>query len=269
MTMRQLFIGLCCGLTMTVMADPMSAPPKPEPYLRAFSPVFGYDPAYGTLLGLAWFSYPSGQIPQETARKNLNLVMRIGPHGSVSYAHQQPDFSDSFGLDYALSANNFFDYETGPDSTEILSTQEQQTLSGDIRLRRALSDPLEMFAGPHIESRWQAAKNHWQGYVYGGLQRDQRDDPVNSDQGTFVQTELRWQPPALNNSQTTASWQWRNDARWFIPVRSEQTLALRALAHVGSGPALNSRLGGSEILRGYLGGQFEADTLVAGQADVH
>lgn len=268
MKKRSLMIASACiAFSAFTAAASLNAPPQPEPYFSAISPIFGYDPAYGPLVGVAWFSYPSGDVSEVTDRKSLNLVSRIGPHGAVSFGHEQPNFNSVFGLDYALSVNNFFRYETADDSTEILDTEAQLTLSGQLRVRRAISESTEVFAGPRLQSQWISSTRESEAHLYTGARLDQRDDPINSQQGWFVETEIRWQPGSFNNVETDGTWAWLTDSRGFVPVLPDTTLALRALSHLSSGPSLSRSVGGSELLRGYLGDQFSTDQLGAVQAE--
>ena len=243
-------------------------PAHSQPYSHAISPVFGYDPAYGTLIGAAWFAYPSGENATVTDRKSLNLTMRFGPHGAFAFQHEQPELGRGWGLDYGFAADNFFQYETENDSTEILSTQDQLTLTADLRLRRSLTETISLYAGPYVETQWLDDRRNSQAYLASGLTLDTRDDPVNSHRGLYAQTEIRWQPHQLTSEFNDDSGQLRADLRGFLPVTAQSTLALRAIAQTSEGPGLLSQIGGADLLRGYLGGQFEADRLAAAQTEL-
>jgi len=243
--------------------------PKPTPYFKAVSPIFGYDPAYGTLLGLAWFSYPTGEVEQAKTRKSLNLVLRFGPHGAVSYQQQMPELFGPVGLDFRLSANNFYDYDVQESDSTISNTYDQISVMGEIKLRYQINPKWQGYAGPHFD--WQTHEQHnddvSSGYGFIGIQRDSRDDKSNGHKGSLTTAEIKFQSGLMNSDSEQSSVQIRADGRWFIPLTERQTLAVHALAESSTGPGFVSEAGGSELLRGYFGQQFSSEHMLAGQLE--
>lgn len=263
---NQILVLLLCGCLSVAMASPFS-PPTPDPYFQAISPIFGYDPAYGTLLGVAWFSYPTGDVADEQTRTDLNLVMRFGPHGAFSIQQQRPKLTNVFGLNAGFGVNNFYEYETAINSTEILSTSDQLSVNGYLTLRKPFAENFEMQLGAHAKTKHQAHQFSTAGYVKTAIVLDMRDNPVNSHEGLFTDLNLKVQPAWAINQSDSGSTQLTLDARWFVPVSNQHTLALRSLLQTAKGDGLVSQVGGSELLRGYLGGQFEGQHLVAAQSE--
>lgn len=262
-------LGLLVSLLLTTsaLAGPYSVPTA-DPYFTAMSPIFGYDPAYGTLLGVAWFSYPTGQVAEATARKDLNLVMRFGPHGAVSFQHQQPDWTPSFGLDYGLALNNFFNYTTEPSSTNIVSTAGHLQTEGFLRLRKPISQSWEWQLGPVASwRRHEEDGSSAQAHLAVRMIHDTRDNPINSQHGYYLAGTWRLQPDWTHSQQTEGSMQWAWDNRVFLSPVQNHVLAFRGLAETSVGPGLLSQLGGSELLRGYLGNTFEGDRMLALQGE--
>ncbi len=266
--MKRLLTTLCFILCFgAAEANPFGLPQK-EPYFTAVSPVFGYDPAYGTLLGFAWFSYPTGEVTQAQTRRNLSLVMRFGANGALTYQQEKPNASAHWGWDYGFSLNNFFDYQTAERSTDILETYDQLTLSATTKARRKLHDHVEWYLGPSFHWQWHEQQpDVAEGYLFSGLTLDHRDDPVNGHRGWMANAEMRYQPAGLNNQLDTSSSQLRLESRVFLPLSAQQTLALRTMAETALGEGLISEAGGSELLRGYLTSQFEAETMAAAQVE--
>ena len=250
-----------------VAAAPFSVP-KPTPYFTAVSPIFGYDPAYGTLLGVAWFSYPTGAVDSAQTRKDLNLVMRMGPHGAVSYQQQMPNLIGDWGWDYRLSLNNFYDYTTAEQSTEILSESAQLTLAASTKARRHLSETTELYVGPAAHWQWQEqAEGTRQSHLFTGITYDRRDNPINSHQGYRLNADLKYQAPAMTNLHQENSLQLTLDARYFVPVFAQQTVAVHAQLQGAHNQGFRSEAGGSELLRGYLGSQFTGEAMAAAQME--
>jgi outer membrane protein assembly factor BamA len=249
------------------MASPFS-PPKPAPYFQAVSPIFGYDPAYGSLIGVAWFSYPTGEVESEQTRTDVNLVMRFGPHGSLSFHQQRPNLTETFGLYVGIGINNFYDYETAANSAEILNTSNQLTLSGFLTLRKPLTDHLEARIGVHGKTNQTEFDTTNNGYLKTGLVLDARDNATNSHQGYYANLNFRFQPEWATNQSKASSAQLSLDTRLFLPINERSTVALRTLAQTSKGDGLLSQIGGSELLRGYLGGQFSGQHLFAAQSEV-
>lgn len=249
-------------------ANPAFSVPEPEPYYSAVSPIFAYDPAYGPLLGVAWFSYPSGLVPDAAVSKDLNLISRFGPHGALSYSQRMPRFHPEFGLNVSVGIDNFFDYETVGASADIASTSEQLSLKANVRIRRALTGPLEGFVGTSGEIQWhETQSNTRQLRVYAGFASDTRDDSTNARQGIFTESTLNALPASLDSYSDEPSFLWANEARLFVPVWSDASLAIRGMFETSNGNSLQPTAGGSELLRGYLGGQFESRSMLASQAE--
>ncbi len=265
--MKRKIAIMIAAVAISTSAAPFSLP-KPTPYFTAVSPIFGYDPAYGTLVGVAWFSYPTGQVDTAKTRRDLNLVMRLGPHGALNYQQQTPHLFGDWGWDYGVSLNNFYEYTTAKNANEILTESSQFTLSADTKIRRHFGEHAELYAGP--AAHWQTLETGLDtasSYLFTGISYDQRDNPVNSHRGYRLNTELKYQAPAMNNQLDEHSLQLTFDGRYFVPLSQQQTLAFHALIQGSHNQGFNSDAGGSELLRGYLGGQLSGDKMMAGQVE--
>ena len=242
--------------------------PKPEPYFSAISPIFAYDPAYGALIGAAWFSYPTGQVDNATVNKDLNVVTRFGPHGALSYQQTMPDFNRHFGLDASFGINNFFDYETSSSRAEIESTSEQLSVHSAFKIRRRIAPKIELFTGAEGSVQWQESESrnsHLNSVT--GLRWDSRNDALNTTRGTFIESSFRYLPAAFDTESGSSSWIWANDARLFLPFVGDSSFAFRQLTETSQGDSLRASAGGPELLRGYLGDQFDSASMLAGQAE--
>jgi outer membrane protein assembly factor BamA len=259
-----LFVCLCTG----ALASPFKVP-TPEPYFTAISPIFGYDPAYGTLAGVAWFQYPSGEVADAKTRQELMLVMRFGPHGTLSYHRNKPESFNNLGLDFSIGINNFYSYDTVDNSSEIDSTYDQLSLKGEVKLELPFDDRWKGYTG--INGQWQEDEREptTQSAVWlVGSTWDARNDSLNARSGHFFRTQLNLQPSFMTSESTDSlSAQLATDGRWYFPIGDQSTVAVHALAEASVGEGLQSSVGGSELLRGYLGGQFTSQHLLAGQAE--
>jgi outer membrane protein assembly factor BamA len=242
--------------------------PQPEPYFNAMSPIFAYDPAYGALLGLAWFSYPTGEVTEATTTKDLSLVARFGPHGSLSYSQANPEFRGRWGYQANLGINNFYDYTTIPGSNEIDQKLAQLSLNGLFKVQYHLADALHLYSGPSVE--WQNHETEgtqYSSYLTSGFVFDKRDNSINSQNGFYIEHAIDAMLPALTSDTDTFGVRLSHDSRGFYSVATGHTFALRGLAELSLGEGFESNVGGSELLRGYLAGQHSAPLMLATQAE--
>lgn len=260
-------------LTSALLFSPvaLSAPfsiPQPIPYFSAVSPIFGYDPAYGSLLGIAWFSYPTGEVPEAMTHTQLNVIARLGLHGSASFSQQRPKQWGNVGWDYSFGLNNFFDYSTTGGSTLITEQSEQVTLATQQILRFPLTQQWQLFSGANANHKWVEDNNtEYQADVFTGVRLDSRNNPYNPSTGLFIENSVHVQPASFNNQVDALGLQWRADARLFASPFSNQVIALRLVAELANDAGLVSQAGGSELLRGYLGDQFNGSKLYSAQAE--
>jgi outer membrane protein assembly factor BamA len=243
--------------------------PTPSPYFTAVSPIFGYDPAYGTLLGLAWFSYPTGDVEEASTERSMNFVARLGPHGSLNYNEKNSDWQGNWGYQYSAAVNNFYDYETLDNTNEIVSQSDQISLDASAHALLNLNEHWHTFVGPTVST--QKKKNITataSGYFSFGFVRDSRDNTVNSHSGSYVSQTINYQPSSLTTRTDSQSAQLKTDIRLFLPLSERSTFALKSIAETSFGDGFNSSIGGSEFLRGYLAGQYEAPTLLGTQLEL-
>lgn len=266
--MKTLIAALAISLS-ALCAGQGFAIAKPEPYFTAMSPIFGYDPAYGTLIGLAWFSYPTGQDNSATTYKDLNLVTRIGPNGALNYGQRNQQVNGGWGYDIRFGLNNFYEYQTTPGSNEIAQTFNQLSLDSAMKATYQLTEKWSAYAG--TINQWTSHEKDGQrtkNYLTSGLILDTRDHQLNSHRGVFVSQSVNLMPRDFCSYCETTSIQFKTDARAFVPLSERHTLALRTLVETANQGGLNSSVGGSELLRGYLAGQHTAPAMLAAQAEL-
>jgi outer membrane protein assembly factor BamA len=265
--MNKLFLGLALSACAGSWGHGFSLP-QPEPYFNAISPIFAYDPAYGPLLGLAWFSYPTGEVAKATTTKDLSLVTRFGPHGALSYSQANPELKGRWGYQSQVGINNFYNYTTIPGSNEIDQKLAQLSLDGLFKVQYQLSDTLHLYSGPSIE--WQhheAEETQYSTFLTSGFVFDKRDNSINSQNGYYIDHTIDVMHPSLTSDTETAGMRLKHDSRVFYSFMHNQTLAIRGLAEASIGDGFASHIGGSELLRGYLAGQYSAPIMLATQTE--
>ena len=257
---------LLWGIAVTSLANTYRLP-KPDAYLTAVAPIVAYDPAYGSLLGVAWFSYPTGDVTSAKRQQQLQFISRIGPHASLSYQLQSPQQWGPWGISTQLALDNFYDYKIV--DSQVSERRERWSIQSAVFLHRQLSSRWSMSLGPTFfyEQQQLTEKSHTWWYPSIKFSYDSRDQRLNSQKGQLISTEFRWQAAEMHSTAEQDSWQVLQQSSWFMPLLFGHQLAVNHLAQFSNAQQLQSSAGGDRLLRGYYQQQFESQHLLASQVE--
>ena len=270
MTLKRttLLLGLvlsCAGLK----AEP-AKPSGSEAYSNAVSPIIGYGPVYGTVLGAAWFRYPApGAELERPVYQDVFIQGTVGGQFSLQTRRRQPHLWPEWDHSLALSVDNFFDYEF-PDGTSDYQRFDRWRLTLDNEMSRTISGPLSVLGRLSIAGRLHERDgDDANAYPGLGLRWDSRDAGINPRRGTYAVLAADVQPDVLHSKRLDQTgWRGGLDLRRYIPLAGASVVALRFDGHATDGEVFDAALGGDEQLRGYVARRFVGDSSMAAQAEV-
>lgn len=251
------------------------------------SPVIGYNPAFGTVLGAAFFTVPlttpgtlsSTQLEASTAGQFAIDASRTRfdawPQGTLSLAltatnFRQPYFGE--GGSTSATARRYVDglrWRGQLQASQVLSGAWSASVAAEFRSRREWSvrDTNDrVVANAHI------APNETGGALSLGVAHDTRDEPANARAGHLVALQASFLPTPDGAMGATNALLLAADVRQFriAPVRGA-VLAVHGLAAVASGTpsyAWRYSLGGATLLRGAWDNRYRGDRVWAAQGEL-
>jgi len=244
-------------------------------YTLTPSPVIGYDPTYGWLLGGALFVYPDATVEENPADRYFD-IMAIHADGPVwmfrSNFKQRNLFS---ATDFSLEAvySDFYApwFGEGDSTPDIPLYEIAQQFT---KLRPALSFPLapalewSLFAdyrqrsdqGVDGDSTLHLFPDETTTAIGVGLNSDSRDDGFSPLTGHFAELRLSYISPQTTDLVGAEEvWQLEGEWRQYVAISSEISWAGRVAAGISDGePGYLFRyaLGGAERLRGVEGNRL-------------
>jgi predicted amidohydrolase YtcJ len=250
-------------------------PVSPSDY--AISPVIGYDPALGMILGGAYFNFPlktpgqyfdfqiqaitSGKINLQSNYSYFNLLKNMNLNFSGSYSNF---FQYYFGEGDETNADTYVklfsnNYRVKPEIAIQLKKKFQLIAFGDARGRREIkvTDQNDV----EINTSFFPNENS---LAFGLTSKyDTRDNTFSTKKGTLMQATLQYIPEALNVKGLGDVGQVQAEIRHFTYViNSNFVIASRLAAGYSSGTSsylFRYSLGGSYALRGYYSNRFRGE----------
>ncbi|MEP4548591.1 MAG: BamA/TamA family outer membrane protein [Saccharospirillum sp.] len=270
MTLKRtiLLLGLvssCAGLE----AEP-ATPAGSEAYSNAVSPIIGYGPVYGAVLGAAWFRYPApGAELKRPVYRDLFIQGTVGGQFSLQIRRRQPDLWPEWEHSLALSVDNFFDYEF-PDGASEYQRFDRWRLMLDNEMSRTISGPLSALGRLSVAGRLHERDGDDVNTYPGlGLRWDSRDTGINPRRGTYAVIAADVQPDALHSKRLDQTgWRGGLDVRRYFPMPGTTVMALRFEGNATDGEVFDTALGGDSQLRGYVARRFVGESSMAAQAEV-
>lgn len=244
--------------------------PEAPTYNTAMSPIFGYDPVYGAILGGAWFRYPaSGAEPERPRYQEIFVQGTFGGQFSVKARQRRTDLWPGWDHTLAVSADNFFDYEFPEDESDY-ERFDRWTLDLDNELDRALTERWSVFGRLSVSGRHHERDGETViAYPGVGARWDSRNANLNPRQGGYAVAAVDVLPDVLHSERLdNTGWRGGLDLRRYVPLFEQSVLALRAEGEVTDGDVFEAALGGDRQLRGYVGRRFVGDTRLATQAEL-
>lgn len=252
----------------------------------AISPVIGYDPTLGLILGGAYFRFPL-RTPGSFFSAQLQAILT----GQVNVLLDYRRYALSKRTDLAASASysNYFQYYFGEGSNTDAHVYEKlyaslytarPELSYDLHhgWRAAIfadfrgRQETKVLDEEDVDMPYAAFPDeHTLGFG-ASLQRDTRDTPFSSHKGTLLEADVLHVPPGLNVAGTGAATLFHADLRAFRYIyNARYVLAARLTGGYAEGdPSYLFRytLGGANILRGFYANRFRGSRFYAGQLEM-
>ena len=170
----------------------------PENYL-AFSPVFGFDPVYGSIVGGAIFSYPANDaLDQESVYRQLFFMGTFSGqfrlHGNeVTHQTQQAQQTHiSFGID------NFFDYDFLNASDHYVA-YDRWHFQSKLEYSNGFAPNWYWLKGGALEAETHQKDGDWlRVYPIIGLKFDDRDRSLNPSRGRLLVVPINYAVMLMN-----------------------------------------------------------------------
>ncbi len=244
-------------------------------YTLTPSPVIGYDPTYGWLLGAALFVYPDETVPNNPADRYFDIIaMHVdSPAWMLSSHYKQRNLFPS--TDFSLEAvySDFYNpwFGEGDSTPDIPLYEIDQRL---FTLRPAFEFPLtqtlewSLFAdyrqrsdqGVDGDATLRLFPDETTTAVGIGLRDDSRSDRFSPVAGHLADLRLsRIGPESTNLDAAREVWQLDGEWRQYASIISSVTWAGRVAAGISDGePGYLFRytLGGAQRLRGLEGNRM-------------
>jgi len=258
---------------------------KVSPTDYTISPVIGYDPALGIILGGAYFNFPL-----KTPGRYFDTQLQVISGGKLSLQSSYTYFDLFRNVNFNLygSYSNFFQYYFGegsntiaenytrlffntyrikPEIAFILKNKFQIVAFGDARGRKETKAINEN----DVELNQQFFPNENPVGIGLTLKQDTRDNTFSTKKGTLKQITFLYTPSVLNASGLGEALQIDAEIRYFqYVINSNFVIASRLAAGFSQGtPSYLFRysLGGSYALRGYYSNRFRGEKYYVGQLE--
>lgn len=261
MTKKQVAqILVLMGWLLTTSVWGMGLPKQPKNY-TALSPIFGYDPVYGSILGGAVFSYPANEAPdKESEYRQLFFMGTLGGQFRFSADREtrQPQEDQKIRLSFGI--DNFFDYEFLNGSDQYVA-YDRWRLQSELEYSNGFAPNWYGLKGAALESETHQKEGDW-GRVYPiiGVQFDDRNRSLNPSSGRLFTVKANALPEFLQTEdQLGLGTRLNVDYRHFWSVSSKTVLAARLEVEITDGRVFDTSLGGANQLRGYVNERFVGD----------
>ncbi len=273
MTRHAVTLVLAASLTTVWVGDVRAAPdgiPSAPAYHTAISPIFGYDPVYGTILGGAWFRYP---VPgADIDRPRYREVLAQGTFGgqfSVAARQRRTDVWPGWNHSLAVSIDNFFDYEF-PEGESDYERFDRWKLDLDTELDRNLTGQWSAFGRSSISVRHHERDGDTLfAYPGVGVRWDSRNSGLNPRRGGYAEGVFDVLPDFLHSEALDhTGWHGELDVRRYLPLFEESVVALRINGQATDGEVFEAALGGDRQLRGYVAQRFVGEASLATQVEL-
>ncbi len=270
----------------TVGPSVLSAPVKVGSSDYAISPVIGYDPTLGLILGGAYFRFPL-RTPGSYFSTQLQAILTGQVNVMLDYTRYSlfkradlavaGSFSDYFQYYFGEGSSTDADvytklfasvYKVRPELSYDLHRGWRSTVFADLRGRHETKqlDHEDMDLG-----RTAFPDEHTLG-LGATIQGDTRDNPFSTRKGILGRLEVMHVPSDLNVVGNGAATLFQADLRAFRYLYSARyVLAARLFGGYAIGdPSYLFRytLGGAYILRGFYGNRFRGSRFYAGQLEM-
>jgi predicted amidohydrolase YtcJ len=251
----------------------------------AISPVIGYDPTLGMILGGAYFRFP---LKTPGAYFDFQLQAIKGGKLNLLSTYTFYDLFKRTDFNISGSYSNFFQYYFG-EGNQTNAENYVKLYSNIYRLKPELTRKLKNKFQVSVFADWRGRheikvtdKNDAElGNTYFpdestialgiSLKHDSRDNAFSTRKGSMQQVSLQHIPAAWNLNGSAAVTQINADIRFFQYVgNSNFVLATRFAAgySIGSpGYLFRYTLGGSYVLRGYYSNRFRGEKYYAAQLE--
>jgi len=260
---------MACVWAGESLASSVGMPNTPT-YNTAISPIFGYDPVYGTILGGAWFRYPVPGADVEKPRyQEVFAQGTFGGQFSVNARQRRADVWPGWDHTVAVSVDNYFDYEF-PEGESDYERYDRWKLDLNNELDRSLTEQWSTFGRLSMGYRHHERDGETLfAYPGVGVRWDSRDSGMNPRQGGYAVAAIDVLPDVFHSDDLDATgWSGELDVRRYVPLFEESVLALRAEGEVTDGDVFEATLGGDRQLRGYVARRFVGDNSLATQAEL-
>ena len=279
---------LAAALLLVPCVAPAEEPahePAPAQAGHALSPMFGYDPVPGLLLGAAYFFYPRAAEGWRGSVQAILSTRQLRTAGDAEVVGQRlwGDLSPRAAVAFSAFKGRYYGAGMGTEAGRWVTSDPLRAdaslgvlyaISGATTLglharggtvRDARAGDLEAFA--------RFAEGKVNGAFLGGrleLAHDTRDNPYSTTSGG---REVLWaEGYGLQAGAASRRALAGLSVSRFVALRAPWlVLALRAEAGASAGDrayATDFSLGGADLLRGYFGGRFRGEHEVAGSAEL-
>ncbi len=268
--------------TSAATAEPLHVAPGDY----AVSPVIGYDPALGLILGGAYFRFPL-HTPGSFFSAQLQALLT----GQVNIGAEYTRYGlfRKTNLTINASCSNYFQYYFGEggrtDADDHVKLHATTVLARPV-LSRAWgsawhTDVFADYRGRQSGTMRSSGDDHLgpdpfpDEHTLGvgvTVRRDTRDNAWSTKQGTLAEGSAEYVPAGLNLEGAGPAALFQVDLRAFRYIYSSRfVLAVRASGgHAEGDPSYLFRytLGGAYVLRGFYGNRFRGSSFYAGQLEM-
>ncbi len=269
--------------TAPVQIRPLAIRVRPSDY--AISPIIGYDPSLGLILGGAYFRYPLA-----TPGNYFDAQIQAIPEGklSVQSTFVRFDLFRKTNLSISGSYSNFFQYYFG-EGAQTDASKYAKLFAQTYRLRpeltRRLDHDIRLSAFAEIRGRKETKVTDKNGVDLNTtffpdentvalgfvLQHDNRDNAYSTKKGNLTQLSFQYVPAGLNVPNLGDVMQITAETRYFRYVGNSNFILASRLAggfSVGTPSYLfRYTLGGPYAMRGYYSNRFRGDKYYVAQAE--
>lgn len=258
---------------------------KVYPTDYAISPVIGYDPTLGMILGGAFFKFPlktpgryfdaqlqvisGGKINLQSTYTHFDVMRKVNLTVAGSYSDFfQYYFGEGNQTDAASYSKLFSNtYRVKPELTLKLRNNYQVSVYGDVRGRKE-TKVTDQYGNDLYETFFPNENTVALGFSF---QQDTRDNTFSTRKGTLKQITAQYIPSASNIKGLDDALQVNAEVRHFRYIgNSNFVIATRLATGFSQGaPSYLFRyaLGGPYALRGYYSNRFRGEKYYVGQLE--
>ncbi|MBS1979162.1 MAG: amidohydrolase family protein [Bacteroidetes bacterium] len=264
--------------------QPIRSSVLPSDYV--ISPVIGYDPSLGIILGGAYFRFPL-RVPGRYFDAQLQVISKGKFNFQTTYTAFE--IRPKLNLNVSASYSTFFQYYFG-EGNQTSGDHYSVLYADNLKIRPELQwkfgnhRQINFFAD--VRGRKETGATDQQGTDLGtrfladgtgaalgaSFQKDTRDNTFSSRTGTLKLIGAQYIPAAWNTAGSGSVAQVYGEVRHFRSLHDSRFVLATRLAAAWSfgSPDYMYRyaLGGSYVLRGYYNNRFRGDRYYAGQLEL-